>query len=91
MTTKKCKTEKVKKRICSEVTVKVWGIHAVSPDEERERLRREGLSGGGGLCGYLGANVRSRNGCGGRRSSSSSSHAGDAVFELLAETAHTYH
>ena len=49
---KKCKTEKVKgkKRICSEVTVKVWTIHVVSPEEEKERLRwevfaeKEGLS-----------------------------------------------
>ena len=37
-TTKKCKTEKLKskKRICSEVTVKVWGIHVVSHEEEKE-------------------------------------------------------
>jgi len=42
-TTEKWKTEKrkkCKKRICSEVTVKVWGIHAVSP-KEKERLRWE--------------------------------------------------
>ena len=44
---KKCKTEKVKskkKRICSEVTVKVWRIHVVSPEEEKERLRWEGFA-----------------------------------------------
>jgi len=43
-TTKKCKTEKKTKkykRICSEVTVKVWGIHVLSPEEEKERLRWE--------------------------------------------------
>ena len=40
MTTKKCKTKtlKSKKRICSEVTVKVWGTHVVCPEEEPERL-----------------------------------------------------
>ena len=40
-TTKKCKTKKLKskKRICSEVAVKVWGIHVVSPEEEKEKLR----------------------------------------------------
>jgi len=38
---KKCKTEKVKKRICSEVTVKVWRIHVFSPEEEKERLQWE--------------------------------------------------
>ena len=35
-TTKKCKNRKSKKRICSEVTVKVWGIHVVSHEEEKE-------------------------------------------------------
>jgi len=35
------KTKKKKKRICSEVTVKVWGIHVVSPEEEKERLQWE--------------------------------------------------
>jgi len=37
--TKNCKAEKLKskKRICSEVTVKVWEIHVVSPEEEKER------------------------------------------------------
>jgi len=30
--------------MCSEVTVKVWGIHAVSPEEEKERLRWEGFA-----------------------------------------------
>ena len=46
MTTKKCKTEKLesKKWICSEVTVKVWGIHVVSPEEEKEGLRCEGFA-----------------------------------------------
>ena len=46
MRRKKCKTEKLKKwkRICSEVTVKVWGIHVVSPEEEKERLRWEGFA-----------------------------------------------
>jgi len=46
-TTKKCKTEKKrksKKWICSEVTVKVGGIHVVSPEEEKERLRWEGFA-----------------------------------------------
>ena len=43
-TTKRCKTEKKlrsKKRACSEVTVKVWGIHVglFSPEEEKDRLR----------------------------------------------------
>ena len=35
---KSVKTEKLKckKRICLEVTVKVWGIHVVSPEEEKE-------------------------------------------------------
>jgi len=33
-TTKKWKTEKVKKWICSEVSVQ--GIHVVSPEEEKE-------------------------------------------------------
>ena len=44
-TTKKCKTEKVKskKRICSEVTVKVWEMHVVSPEEEK-RLQWEGFA-----------------------------------------------
>jgi len=40
-------TEKLKrkKRICSQITVKVWGIHVVSPEEvERERLQWEGLA-----------------------------------------------
>jgi len=39
-TTKNCKTERLKskKRICSEVTVKVWRIHVVSPEKEKERL-----------------------------------------------------
>jgi len=27
-----------------EVTVKVWEIHAVSPEEEKERLQREGFA-----------------------------------------------
>jgi len=33
-------------RICSEVglTVNVWGIHAVSPEEEKERLQWEGFA-----------------------------------------------
>jgi len=50
-TTKKCKIEKLKskKQICSEVTVKVWGIHAASPEEEKERLRWEGLAEKGGF------------------------------------------
>ena len=49
-TTKKCKTEqklkKVKKRICSEVTIKVWGVgnHVFSPEEEKERLQWEGFA-----------------------------------------------
>ena len=30
--------------MCSEVTVKVWGIHVVSPGEEKERLQREGFA-----------------------------------------------
>jgi len=49
-TTKKCKIEKLKskKRICSEVIVKVWGIHAASP-EEQERLRWEGFAEKGGF------------------------------------------
>ena len=40
-TTKKCKTEKPKskKRICSEVIVKVWEIRVVSPEEVKNRLR----------------------------------------------------
>ena len=40
-TTKKGKTEKLKskKRIRLEVTVKVWRIHVVSPEEEKEMLR----------------------------------------------------
>jgi len=41
-TTKKCKTEKLKSENGysqkSEVTVKVWGIHVVSPEEEKEKL-----------------------------------------------------
>jgi len=42
-TTKKCKTETLKsiKRVCSVVTVKVWGIRGVSPEEEKERLQWE--------------------------------------------------
>jgi len=50
-TTKKCKIEKLKskERICSEVTVKVWGIHAASPEEEKERLRWEGFAEKGGF------------------------------------------
>jgi len=45
MTSKKCKTEKLKskKRICSEVTTKVWGIHVVSPEEEKERCSGKDL------------------------------------------------
>jgi len=41
---KSVKTEKLKskKRICSEVTVTVWGIHVVSP-EEKERLWWKGF------------------------------------------------
>ena len=31
------------------VTVKVWGIHAVSPEEEKERLRWEGFAEKGGF------------------------------------------
>jgi len=38
---KKLKTEKW---VCSEVTVKVWGIRVVSPEEEKERLRWEGFA-----------------------------------------------
>jgi len=34
------KTKKYK-RVCSELTVKVWGIHVVSPEEEKKRLRHE--------------------------------------------------
>jgi len=30
--------------MCSEATVKVWGIHVVSPEEKKERLRWEGLA-----------------------------------------------
>jgi len=30
--------------ICSEVPVKVWGIHVVSPEEEKERLQWEGFA-----------------------------------------------
>jgi len=30
------KKTKEYERICSEVTVKVWGIHVVSPEEEKE-------------------------------------------------------
>ena len=44
---KSVKTEKKlrsKKRIWSEVTVKVWDIHVVSPEEEKERLRWEGFA-----------------------------------------------
>jgi len=37
------KTKK-QKQICSEVTVKVWGIHVVSPEEEKERLHWEGFA-----------------------------------------------
>jgi len=37
------KTEK-QTLICSEVTVKVWGIHVVSPEEEKERLQWEGFA-----------------------------------------------
>ena len=37
----KQKKTKKKKRICSEVTVKVWGIHVFSLEEEKERLRWE--------------------------------------------------
>jgi len=33
---------KSKKQICSEV--KVWGIHVVNPEEEKERLRWEGFA-----------------------------------------------
>jgi len=41
-TTKNCKIERLKlKWICSEVTVKVWGIHVVSPEEEKEGLQWE--------------------------------------------------
>jgi len=29
--------------MCSEVTVKVWGIHVVCSEEEKERLRWKGL------------------------------------------------
>ena len=46
-TTKSVKTEKKlksKKLICSEVTVKVWGIHVVSPEKEKESLQWEGLA-----------------------------------------------
>jgi len=45
-TTEKCKTEKTKKEkpICSEVTVKVWGIRVVSHEEEKKRLRWEGFA-----------------------------------------------
>jgi len=40
------KTEKPnsKKGICLEVMVKVWGIHVVSPEEKKERLRWEGFA-----------------------------------------------
>ena len=31
------------------LTVKVWGIHAVSPEEEKERLRWEELAEKGGF------------------------------------------
>ena len=43
---KSVKTEKLKskKRICSEVTVTVWGIHVVSPEEEKEMLQQEGFA-----------------------------------------------
>jgi len=34
---------KKENRICSEVTVKVWGIHVVSPEEEKGRLQWEGF------------------------------------------------
>jgi len=46
LTTKKCKTGKLKSKkwICSEVTVKVCSIHVVSPGEEKERLWCEGFA-----------------------------------------------
>jgi len=34
----------VKKQVCSEVTVKVWGIRVVTPEEEKERLQWEGFA-----------------------------------------------
>ena len=42
-TTKKCKTEKL---ICSEVglTVKVWGIHVVSPEDDKKLSYRRGTA-----------------------------------------------
>ena len=42
-TTEKCKTEKLK-TVCSEIPVKVWGIHVVSSEEEKERLWWEGFA-----------------------------------------------
>jgi len=36
--------QKNENRICSQVTVKVRGIHVVSPEEEKERLRWEGFA-----------------------------------------------
>jgi len=41
-TTKNCKTEKLKSR--NSLTVKVWGNHVVSPEEEKERLQWEGFA-----------------------------------------------
>ena len=42
MTTKNCKTEKLKSR--NSLTVKVWENHVVSPEEEKERLLWEGFA-----------------------------------------------
>ena len=41
-TTKICKTEKLKSK--NSLTVKVWGNHVVSPEEEKERLQWEGFA-----------------------------------------------
>ena len=41
-TTKNCKTEKLKGK--NSLTVKVWGNHVVSPEEEKERLQWEGFA-----------------------------------------------
>jgi len=46
-TTKYCKTEKLKGK--NSLTLKVWGNHVVSPEEEKERLQREGFAEKGGF------------------------------------------
>jgi len=36
LTTKKCKTEKLKKDMLRSNSKHVWGIHIISPEEEKE-------------------------------------------------------